>query len=365
MENVVQCPYCGYTVADRQFSVCPNCGNYVESSSSTSSTSSDQPPAYPPYPSYPSYPTSPEYPGYAVPPSPTSPPSYGQPGTPSQSLPGYGQPGTPSQSLPGYGQPGRPSQGLPGYPYGYPPGYAQPIPGEPAKRPNTFAVVVGIILAVAVVAGLLAAGLLALSHPQSNTAGNPGNNSTVAGSGTASPTSNLIFSDPLTSNAHGWNNDQHCFFRTDGYHVKGDGVDAWECFAPTDVPNDFSAQVKVKEISGASGVGYGIVFRHPDQGDGYLFLIDGYGHWSIQKCSGTSCSTLSDWASSGGVIHAGINEENVVKVNASGSHFVFFANGKQIGQISDTSFTSGDLGLTSGATNEAVFTDLVINQTGG
>ena len=227
--------------------------------------------------------------------------------------------------------------------------------------------VVSIMLAVAVIAGLLTAGLLALSHAQSSTAGNPGNTDlapTVAGSGTATPVNNLIFSDALTANVNGWANDQHCFFRTDGYHVKGNG-DSWECFAPTDVPNDFSAQVRVKQIVGASTDGYGIVFRRASQGNEYLFLIDGNGHWSIQKCSASSCSILADWSSSGGVIHPGLDKENVVKVNASGSHFVFFANGKQIGRINDSSFTSGDLGLTSGARNEVVFTNLVIDQING
>src|SRR5215469_7962058 len=270
MENVVQCPYCGYTVADRQFSVCPNCGKYLETSSSASSGSSSQPSSYPPVSGagmgempqgpYPTYPTSSDYPGYGAPP--TSPPSYGQPGSPSQGLPpgygqpgapsqgqpgypygyppsygqygqygqpgapsqglppGYGQPGSPSQGLPpGYGQPGAPSQGLPGYPYGYPPGYAQPGPVPSVKKKsNPVALAVGIILAVVVVAGLLTAGLLALSHSQGSTAGNQGINGatpTVAASATATTNSNVVFSDPLTSNTNGWSNDQHCFFRSD------------------------------------------------------------------------------------------------------------------------------------------------------
>jgi hypothetical protein len=220
------------------------------------------------------------------------------------------------------------------------------------------------MLAVAVVAGLLVAGLLALSHAQGSTAGNSGNGvltPTVAGSGTATPANNLIFSDGLTSNANGWANDQHCFFRTDGYHVKGDG-NPWECFAPTNVPSDFTAQVRVKQVSGSSNDGYGIVFRRASQGNEYLFLIDAIGHWSIQKCSGSTCSIMSDWATSRGLILPGLNKENVIKMEASGSHFVFFANGKQIGQINDTTFTSGDLGLTSGESNEVVYTDLVINQ---
>ena len=235
----------------------------------------------------------------------------------------------------------------------------------PRKR-NNAGIIVSVVLAIVVVAGLLSAGVLALSQSPGGNTSHPGGPSGVTNATTPTAYNGNIFSDPLTSNANGWSNDTHCFFRSDGYHIVGNG-EAWECFAPTDVPNDFTAQVQVKQVAGPSNQGYGIVFRHTSAGNTYLFLIDGNGHWTIQKCVNQNCSILAAWSSSGGAIQSGLNKENTIEVDATGSHFTFSANGKQIGQINDTTFSSGSLGLTGAdaSKSEVVFTDLVIDQIGG
>jgi hypothetical protein len=379
----MQCPSCGFVIVDNQATVCPNCGKYLNTAATLENPArgpeqgaAGTPPSYPAYPTYPSgygqpgtpsqgYPggygqpsmPSPGYPGYPVY------PGYGQPSVPSQQNPGgYGQPGAPSQGYPGYpggyGQPGMPSQGYPGYP-GYPwdgqPGLP-PVPGAP-KKTNQTGVIISVVLAVVVVAGLLTAGLLILSHPQASTVfSNTG--TATASSGTSTPSLSPIFTDPLTSNANGWSNDTNCFFRSDGYHIKG----GWICYAPTGIPNNFTVQVRVKRVSGPVGDGYGIAFRRVSTGTEYLFVIDGYGHWRVDKCVTDTCSTLIDWSSSGGAIHSAINSENTLEVDANGSHFDFFANGAKIGQLSDSTFTTGDCGLAGGSGSEVVFSSLVINQ---
>jgi hypothetical protein len=246
------------------------------------------------------------------------------------------------------------------------------MPGSavtPSQKRNNVGIIVSVVLSILVVAGLLSAGLIALSQSQGgNTSiNNPGGSSVIVNGATPTAANNsLIFSDPLTSNANGWANDQHCFFRSDGYHIVGDG-ESWDCLAPTDVPADFSAQVQVKQIAGPTNDGYGIAFRHASAGNAYFFLIDGNGHWTIEKCAHQNCSNLSAWSSSGGAIHTGLNKENTLEVDVTSSHFVFLANGKQIGQISDTTFSSGGIGL-SGAgmqNSEVVYTDLIIDQLGG
>jgi hypothetical protein len=254
-----------------------------------------------------------------------------------------------------------PSQGFPGYP-GYPSGYEQPglppVSGAPKKKTNQAGVVVSVLLAVVVVAGLVTAGLLALSRPQATTANNPNTGTSTVASGTFTPSLNPIFTDSLTSNAHGWPDDQNCFFRSDGYHIKG----GWICYAPTDVPNNFTFQVDVKRASGPVGDGYGLAFRRVGAGSEYLFLIDGYGHWKVDKCVNSACTTLADWSSSGGAIHTQVTAENALEVDAHGSHFDFFANGAKIGQINDSTYRTGICGLAGGSTTEVVFSGLVINQ---
>ena len=220
--------------------------------------------------------------------------------------------------------------------------------------------IVSILLSLVVVAGLLTAGLLVLSQSHNNTVNNlaGGAGTATASTSSSTPINSPIFSDPLTSNANDWSSDQHCFFRSDGYHIAGN----WECFAPTDIPNNFTAQVRVKQISGPAGTGYGLVFRRTSQGNEYYFFIDSYGHWRVDKCVNSNCSILQDWTSSGGAIDQGLNMLNTIEVSATGSNFVFFANGQQLGQVHDSTFTSGLFGLVGDDTIEVVYSDLVINQ---
>ena len=250
-----------------------------------------------------------------------------------------------------------PSQGYPGYP-GYEQPGMPPVPNAPKKKSSQAGAIVSILLAVIVVAGLLAAGLLVLSRPQTTTANTPSSGTSAVSSGTSTPGTSPIFTDPLTSNAYGWPNDQHCFFGSGGYHIKG----SWICYAPTDVPNNFSIQVAIKRISGPVGDGFGLGFRRISAGNLYYFLIDGYGHWRVDKCVNNKCGPLADWSLSRGAIHTAINSENTLEVDANGSHFDFFANGTKIGQINDSTFSSGNCGLAGGDSIEVVFSSLVINQ---
>jgi len=225
---------------------------------------------------------------------------------------------------------------------------------------------VSILLAAVVVAGVLAAGLLALSQAQKN-ADTTGNNSGTfinpnGTGGTATPNLSPIFSDPLTSNAYGWDTGSHCFFKSDGFHEKS-STQAWACVAPTDVPDNFTAQVELKQISGATNQGYGIDFRRTGAGVEYRFAIDGYGHWTILSCNSSKCTALSNWTSGGGALKAGLNQENTIEVTADGSHFEFFANGTKIGQIVDSTYSSGSVALAVGGPNmEVVYKNLVISQ---
>jgi hypothetical protein len=235
--------------------------------------------------------------------------------------------------------------------------------GIPRKRTNA-GVIVSVVLSIVVVAGLLIAGVLALSqsHNSAGTNGNTGGSFVNPnGNGTVTPGLSPVFNDPLTSNANGWVTSQNCFFKSDGFHEKTTNA-AWACDAPTNVPDNFTAQVQVKQISGATNLPYGLDFRRSSTNAEYRFYIDGYGHWIILRCTSSTCSTLSNWTPSG-AIQAGLNRENTLEVSASGSHFEFFANGQKIGQIVDSTYGSGTLALAVGGSNmEAVYTNLVINQ---
>jgi hypothetical protein len=50
-------------------------------------------------------------------------------------------------------------------------------------------------------------------------------------------------------------------------------------------------------------------------------------------------------------------------VRSLGSHFDFFVNGTQVGQIDDASYPTGEVGLEGSQNCEVVFTNLAITRT--
>ena len=110
---------------------------------------------------------------------------------------------------------------------------------------------------------------------------------------------------------------------------------------------------------------YHVSLRHRTprtQDQDYDFDIDSNGKWVVYKCgSGTTCTKLQDYTPNA-AIHSGLRASNTLMVRALGSHFDFFVNGTQVGQVDDTSYTSGMVGLSSGDSIEAVFSNLVISR---
>lgn len=171
-------------------------------------------------------------------------------------------------------------------------------------------------------------------------------------------TGNIIYQNALTSSADGWTTDSHCSFSDDGYHIQGGYI----CYAPIDQQSDVDVDVQVSQLSGDSSSGYGIVFRRASQGNYYSFRVDSGGDWAAFVCQDSSCNKLDGGTDS--AIQTGLNTTNDVEVVASGSHFVFFVNGTQVGSADDSTFASGEVGLSGADGAEVVFSDMIIAQPG-
>ncbi len=245
-----------------------------------------------------------------------------------------------------YGQPYQP-----GYP---PPATSQwmqpalaPAPAKPARqssrrRRNLISLIVFIVL-VAACAGW---GYLAFaSHGQPTT-------------NTALP-SNVIFSDPLTSNANGWGDSNgHCFFQDNSYHIKNNYI----CYAPAGNITDANVTVQVEQVAGPLLYPYGIVFRRTSTGNWYEFDIDSNSKWTFVKTVNETTTTIVDYTPNA-AIKGGLHTLNTLLVKIKGTHFEFFVNGTQVGQADDTTFASGKIGLSAGgAATEVAYTNFEIDK---
>lgn len=84
-----------------------------------------------------------------------------------------------------------------------------------------------------------------------------------------------------------------------------------------------------------------------NNGDGYLFLIEGNGRFAIMRSRGRSITPLVDWTSSS-AIRTG-PAENRLRAVCMGTYLALYINGEFMADTSDDTYTSGQVGLVAAA----------------
>jgi hypothetical protein len=136
---------------------------------------------------------------------------------------------------------------------------------------------------------------------------------TVEAGTTPTPTNNVFFQDPMTSNDNGWPVDPgRCFFGSDGYHVAGATI----CYAPIGQMVGFDFSTDVQQIAGPTTWFYGIVFRRVSKGNYYQFGIDSNGKWDMVKVVDDNAAELIPYAPNT-AIKTGLNATNTLEGEAS------------------------------------------------
>ncbi len=179
--------------------------------------------------------------------------------------------------------------------------------------------------------------------------------------GGSTTTGSVIYKDSMTDSPAGWTNSGSCTEQSDGYHITGAEV----CYAPKDqtgTPSDVTVSVTVRAVTVASGGSYGIAVRRPSPGNFYAFEITADGQWVFYKAVSGGNSTIIQDFTSNSAIHTGQTATNVLKITAKGSTFTFYANGTQLGQASDSSYTSGQVGVDGADNSEVVYTNFEVDK---
>ena len=150
------------------------------------------------------------------------------------------------------------------------------------------------------------------------------------------PTPKPEFTDPLTSNTHGWPDvPGHCTFANGGLQVT---------YAICDLSffdaQDGALSVDVKATSGDEG--YGLVWR-ASSGGLYAFAITQHGTWGFLRADGTTFTTLDSGSTT--ALNQGAGVVNSLWVSFRGSVFAFVINGVQVGHYEDALYTDGVIGL--------------------
>ena len=178
------------------------------------------------------------------------------------------------------------------------------------------------------------------------------------------------FTDALTTgNVNQWDilsrpGQAQCQLDSSGYHLiiyPNYGV---ECFTRAATFGNFAFQVRMTFTQGSTTDWGGIVFRsNGDRSnvDGYDYSMRADGRYNLARCQPSNCSIvlLSGTASA---FHGDLHVSNLLGVVAHGGAISLYVNGQLVGRVTDSSFTSGYLGLQNSPNNgntqsEVIYTD--------
>lgn len=250
-------------------------------------------------------------------------------------------------------------QGAPGYPL-YP---VQTAPKKPKKLWTSVGCIISYVaLAVLLVFVGLGVGLYEFgSHLSSNSA--------------SQKTAAMKLYDQVTSQTPGltdsmtnasddsWNlytgSTYGCAIQSDGLHVHiSNSGQFFYCLDNETDAGDIAFQIQMRVLSGNGG---GLVFRTNSLDGRYVFELYQNGSCRIflSKKNAARPTTLA----SGVASSADANSANTLTLIEKGNHYYFYVNGQYVTSLSDTTFTSGYVGVIADdyqSSGEAVYTDAEI-----
>jgi serine/threonine-protein kinase len=125
-------------------------------------------------------------------------------------------------------------------------------------------------------------------------------------------------------------------------------VDATQFVAPANNNNGYGVKCRVQP--GGTG------------GDGYAFLVSGDGFYTIQVIVDGSYEPLIEWTASSAVNQG--YSTNRLRVVCDGTQLLFFANDELLGEVTDSTYSSGDISLMAvtleAETTEVHFDNLMV-----
>lgn len=334
-------------------------------------------------------------------------PAPAQPPQPAYNPPapsGYGIPGSSSLSWPGYllsQQPGAPAV-LAGRPQSWP-GYPPHLPTTPTVQPqrkgglSRTALILIIVMLIALIGGSVG-GVFALNRH--NAALNAAATSTafvqahqVEHNGTSTAvviartqaaatqtavvadqaypfSADLILDDPLIDNSKGfgWDTGSGCSFTGGSYHVNDNQANSFiPCFGGKTNFSNFTLQVDMTidqgDTSTDEAAAGGLIFASdPTGANGYILVVDLNGLYVLgilRDGKVASKDVLKTGQSSS--LHAGLNQSNTLSAVLYNGRILLYANRQLITCISDSTYTSGGIGLVSLRGQTKTVTDVAYN----
>jgi hypothetical protein len=171
--------------------------------------------------------------------------------------------------------------------------------------------------------------------------------------------SNVLFQDDFSNSFSGWDTTTDdngvTDYKNGAYQIKvdtigtsGNGMDMWA--NPGLDFKDTRIEVDVTQNGGPDNNDMGVICRYSGKDSSYnfyFFLISSDGYVGISKMEGNESHLISgDQMEQSDTIKAG--ETNHLRADCIGNKLTLYVNGKQAATATDSTYTSGDVGLIAG-----------------
>ncbi len=186
--------------------------------------------------------------------------------------------------------------------------------------------------------------------------------SSVTGDGPSGPSSNppqqnkqVLYQDDFSDSNSGWpvasDADKAASYTADGkYLLQAITVkqDVWA--HPGQNFSDAVIEADAAKASGPDNNGFGLVCRFQDNNNFYFFMTSSDGYQAIGMYqNGTSKYLTAEKMQSTDAVTSGVNH---LRADCVGSTLTFYINGQKVSSATDSTFTSGDVGVMVGTFDE-------------
>ena len=115
--------------------------------------------------------------------------------------------------------------------------------------------------------------------------------------------------------------------------------------------DDFVIEVDSSKVAGPDDNAFGIVLRYVDSDNFYVFKASSDGQYAFGYYLDNSWTEVVQWTLSDAVKQG--NTSNKLSVACKGNHFILSINGTVVEDLTDDTFSSGDIGLMAASISEA------------
>ncbi|MHB1357513.1 MAG: hypothetical protein ACYCZF_16210 [Anaerolineae bacterium] len=115
--------------------------------------------------------------------------------------------------------------------------------------------------------------------------------------------------------------------------------------------DDFVMEVETTKLGGPDDNGFGIVFRYVDSANFYVFKASSDGQYAFGYYLDDEWTEVVPWSLTDTVIQG--ESTNKLSVACKGNHYILSINGKVVEDLTDDTFSSGDIGVMAASRSEA------------